>query len=463
MNQFYKTYKKEILLFLLMLTLELAIIFFLYQRSGSNNFSRGDGFGYWNIALNLTQHKTFSFRVQLPFIPDNYRPPVYPLFLALIYLIFNSFTPAIFIGAAIFALSAPIVYLIGKEIFHEKIAFVSALIFAVEPWAIFQAGFVVAEQIFMPIFLLSVYFFCRYLSVQGGSVSGGKSRRNYLYSAVFLQGLAALTRPISIFFILIFLIFIFIIELKSSLRQLIKTMALVLAIFILVLSPWLIRNKIILNTWQFSTATGINLYFGDYAMLEKYLGKISPSEDMNEIARRFLGVKTDIETLTVENSSKLTVVALEEIKANSGSFLAMHLKAIPLFLFKNSYGNIFFDLGIVGSDIQSKIGKYFFSNNNIFDLIKSAPLGSKVLLLLDFFWPTVILLAIFGIFKELKRNPHNLILWFFILWILYFSILTASSRDISRYKLIVNAPLFMLAVAGFYKIFNFFKNHGENS
>ena len=448
-NQFCKSHKKEIFLFFLMLALELVMIFVLSQINGIGIFSRNDANEFRIIVKNVIDYGVFSLEIEAPFFPTNFRTPGYPLFLSIIYLIFFSFKPAIFIGAAIFALSAPLVYLIAKEIFTEKIAFISAILFAIEPWALFQSGFLVAEQIFMPFFLLSVYLFCRYLKSE---------KRNYLYSAVFLQGLAALTRPISIFFILIFLIFIFIIELKSSLRQSAKTMALALAIFILVLSPWLIRNKIVLNTWQVSSISNINLFIENYAMLEKYLGKMKQDEDIYEIARILLGTRNDLEIFRIENSKILAGVALKEIKENAGSYAIMHLKALPGFLVRNSYGNIFLDLKVGGSDIQGKLGRQFFSGNfsGFFDLTKNSPAASKILLILFLFWPIIILFVAAGIIWGFKNYRRNLLFWFLIFWPLYFLALAGNLRDISRYKLTINAPLFMFASLGFYKIYNYF-------
>ena len=124
-----------------MLGLELAMIFALSQKNGLEIFFRSDGTEYQRLVLNIINNRSFSLEPEVPLIPTDYRTPGYPFWLAIIYLIFKSFTPAIFLGATIFSLSAPLVYLTGKQIFNEKIAFWSAVFFAVEPWAVFQGGF----------------------------------------------------------------------------------------------------------------------------------------------------------------------------------------------------------------------------------------------------------------------------------------------------------------------------------
>jgi len=149
-----------------MLFLELAMIFVLSQKNGIDIFFRNDANEFQILVKNIINHRDFSLETSAPFLPTNFRTPGYVSFLLIIYLIFSSFKPAIFIGAAIFALSAPLAYLIGKEIFQEKIAFLAAILFAIEPWAIFQSGFLIAEQIFLPVFLLSIYLFCHYLKTE---------------------------------------------------------------------------------------------------------------------------------------------------------------------------------------------------------------------------------------------------------------------------------------------------------
>lgn len=445
-RKFFVSNKKQIFLFLLMLVLELAMIFVLSQRNGLSIFFRSDGSEYQRLVLNLIDHGKFSLDNQTPFISTDYRTPVYPAWLAIIYLIFKSFKPAIFIGAAIFALSAPLVYIIGKEIFGEKIAFWSAVLFAVEPWAIFQGGFLAAEQIAVPVFFLAIYLFCRYLK-------SGKSY--YIYWASAFSGVAALIRPATLYFVLIFAVLAFISELRFSVLKSFKTTALVILIFIAVLSPWLIRNKIVLNTWQMSSAASNGVLYIESYILNKYLGKITDEPEWRK-AEQILGARGYNSIRDVENAKILADYAIGEIKSNKIAFITMHLKNMALFWVKNSYGNIFLDLKINGADVQSKMAGFFSKRDflGLISFIKNISVGSKILILISLFWPVIIFLAILGAYNIFKKDYRNLLYWFLLLWILYFPALMADFHDISRYKLSINAPLFMLAVIGFYKIKN---------
>ena len=444
---FFIANKKPILIFAIVFLVELLVIIVLVQINGIGIFFRGDGRDYQNLANNLIYHQTLAITPNPPYLPTSFRTPIYPFWLAFLYLIFRSYNITIFIGAFIFALSAPIIYFIGREIFTEKVAIIAAFLSGLEPWALYQSGFLSAEQIFMPIFLLSVYLFIRYL--KSGSIL-------FLYLASIVLGIAALTRPVAIFFIAIFIFLTFLHELRYSIRRSFKTSALVFLIFIAVLTPWFIRNKVVLNAWQFSSASGIRI-FGDYIMLQKYLGRIKSGElvDIYEEARKLLNIKNDWDTMTVENSQKISQIALREIKANLGSFITMYSQNLSLYFGKNSYGNIFFDFGISDSNIQSKISNHFKQGLNPINLIRETSLGAKVLIALTFFWPFITILAIIGLIGIFKQKRRDLLFWFLILWIIYFSTLTATARDLSRYRLAIHTPLFILAVYGFYKVKDF--------
>src|SRR3989338_7537202 len=153
--------KKFWLLYFLMLVLELLIAGFVLTRFGFNFYQGGDSPGYMYMAKNLAEHGEF--------LPTNFRTPGYLFFLALIYLIFNSFIPAIFFGALISAFAAPLIYLIAKEIFSEKIAFGAGILTAVEPMGLFLGESILTEGVFTPILFLTILYFVRYLKMEGHS------------------------------------------------------------------------------------------------------------------------------------------------------------------------------------------------------------------------------------------------------------------------------------------------------
>lgn len=87
-------------------------------------------------------------------------------------------------------------------------------------------------------------------------------KRFYAFAVVL--GLAALTRPIGFYFFPLFLL-MFVFWHYRSLDFAWKKLLSVCLLFLLILSPWIIRNKITFNTWELSSAGWLNLYIFTFA------------------------------------------------------------------------------------------------------------------------------------------------------------------------------------------------------
>ena len=48
-----------------------------------------DSFGYDQLAMNIIQYRVFSMSPEPPLVPDDFRTPVYPGLMALVYLLFG--------------------------------------------------------------------------------------------------------------------------------------------------------------------------------------------------------------------------------------------------------------------------------------------------------------------------------------------------------------------------------------
>ncbi len=168
------------------------------------------------LAKNLINYGTFSLDglsgkyETLPPKPTNFLTPGYALWLALIYLIFKSFIPAIFIGALIFAFSAPLTYLLAQEITgSDKIAFWSALIFMFEPLSVYHSGILFTEQIFIPLFLAGIYCFVKY--IKGGGLK-------FLSVSLVALSVATLVRSVLFYFLPILILIIILKELIENIQ-----------------------------------------------------------------------------------------------------------------------------------------------------------------------------------------------------------------------------------------------------
>jgi len=441
----FKTKHRLILLFILAVIFELIWLFIFYQKHGLMPYLRAsDAMEYEQIAVNIIHHGTFSLSSYAPFEPSNWRTPIYPLWLAFIYLLSKSFIPAIFIGIFVFSFTSPLTYLIGREIFNEKIAWFSSILVIFEPYSTFRAGFLLTEQIFVPLFLATTYFFVRYLKCESNK---------YLY---FLAGLCAidtLTKPVVIYLFPILIIFIIFFK-KRFKFLLLKPVILATIIFIIILAPWIIRNKLALNTWQVSSSQGTALYIYKFGALQYYLGKSKEIMSSYEDVSKLIGGS---DNRTQIASDILTQAATEGIKKNPIDFIKISAFSLPDFFIRNSYGNIAYDLGLKDYKLQNKFLLLFESRDfkGIFTAFKNLTFGDYALLFSAAIWPLILLLGLMGVFVLLKEfSLSKSAIFSFIIIFLYFDIITSLINDLPRYRLPVQPLLFMFTVAALFFLIN---------
>ena len=146
------------------------------------------------------------------------------------------------------ALTVVLIYRIALEITSSRpIALVSAALSALDPMFIYWGGLLMSDVFFAFLTVLSFYFLLR----------------RYFVVVAFVLGLAALARPIALLYFPAYLIFIAYLEYSKHPRDwkgAARTAVAVAVMFALVVSPWFVRNKILFNTWSFTSAGWYDLY-----------------------------------------------------------------------------------------------------------------------------------------------------------------------------------------------------------
>ena len=234
--------KKSALIYFLMLGLEFVILILVARHAG------------WSLNQYMIGFDTNDYLFVYRQINDNNN----------IYWVFNSFKPAIFLGMIVFSLSAPLIYLTMREIFSEKLAFWSGIIFALEPRMAFAAPFLLSEQIFLPFFLLAVFFTVKFFI--------HPDNKNYILLSALALGISAPIRLIS-FFLWPFMVIFFFLKLhkKQKTIEIFKVLGIATLIFISVTLSWSIRNRLVIGTWQPSAIIGTHL-IGFLETLKEYQG-----------------------------------------------------------------------------------------------------------------------------------------------------------------------------------------------
>lgn len=316
--------KRFLYLYILMLFLELVVATVILKRFGFDFYQGGDSPGYMYMARNLAEHGAL--------LPTNFRTPGYLFFLALIYFIFHSFVPAIFFGALISAFAAPLIYLIAKELFEERVAFIAGVLAAIEPMGLFLGISILTEGVFTPVLLLSVYFFIKYL--KAGNVA-------HLYYSGALLALSTLIRPIMFYFWPLAILFIIYKTSRFGWRAILKNTLIFVVIFFIILSPWLIRNKIVVNSWQITSLQGYIFYIDHYGAVLRYLGEAGPLSDVQAKALALVGPD---KIFTSGGSDILFKTAIDGIKQHKLVYANVYAKSLISFFIANGYKSLFIDI-----------------------------------------------------------------------------------------------------------------------
>lgn len=222
------------------------VIQFLY---GSHPFiAYSDAESFIRVAENFILYGVFSESYSAPFVLESLRTPGYPFFLA-----FLLWANVPFMGIAVIqnfftGIAAVLIYRLGKNLFYSGFAgAAAAVIFSLEPVSIYWSNLLMSDSLFAFLFIAALYLFV--------------ANRLYWFAAVL--GLAVLVRPIGLYFFPLFLIAFFArryFEPKPlNTLSVVKKALIAVFIFLAVIFPWFLRNKIVFDTWAFSSAGWVNM------------------------------------------------------------------------------------------------------------------------------------------------------------------------------------------------------------
>lgn len=243
--------------------------------------------------------------------------PGYTYFLASIYWLFgHNLLYVYFIQSILGAGITLLIYLIADNIFGRRVSTASAVL-SLFYWPLtLYSGILLSETLFMFCLLLGVYLFFKGMELE---------KTSYMALCGFMFALSALTRSITL--LLIFLIPLEVYFLKrENIRWVLKSSIIYMGIFIIALTPWIVRNYMLYNTIiPVDSLSGINLYIGNNEKSDGTFMDLSkdplynPDEDI---------YKTD---------RKLKQAGIDYIIKHPGRFLKITMKRMFLFLKMDFY------------------------------------------------------------------------------------------------------------------------------
>lgn len=234
------------------------------------------------IALNIARYNTFSFNPEIG--PTALKAPLYPYFLAFFMFFFGSkaIIAVSIIQHMMFSFTPLLLYKTCILLRDKVFGFFCALIFVFYPSFFVYPNTIEVASISIPFAVLSLYLII--LSV--------KKNPKVLNLSALCSGILCLLQPLFFIVLIIFYLFMF-------LKKRTKHEFLALIIFMLILSPWIVRNYLAFNKFIFiKSPFWQNVYTG-----------FMPEYHMKE---EFDAVPDSVKTYIEESRKKIDDVEMEE-------------------------------------------------------------------------------------------------------------------------------------------------------
>jgi hypothetical protein len=266
--------------------LALLLFFFALRVSvgllaGQADPNVGDGQSYNSYARAILNNPDWLTN---PGFPGSARAPVYPVFLAFIYLIFGTNNVAVVyvIQAVLSTLVLYFIFKLALKIFNDKVALIALVWAGFYYFYLKYVGFVLRET--LEFFLMAAAFYYLFLFLTGG----GRRVRNFGFTAVSFFLLSHTNPKYLLLLPLLLVLFL----LYQPVWPGLKKYLLFLTVYLLLMVPWVIRNYIAYNgpviissRLDFRGSEGL-VKSSDFLTSSSFTNTVSQSVHQNVITRQ---------------------------------------------------------------------------------------------------------------------------------------------------------------------------------
>jgi hypothetical protein len=357
---------------LIILLIIVRLLFFLPLINNKEKLVNAitDAQEYCELAYNLSLKKGYEREGNF----DTKRPPLFPFFLSLFYLIY----PSPYWASFFYLLLSIILLIVAKNYLTEKTFIIFSLLFILSPQINFYSLFPITDFLFGSFLFLTVLFL--------------KEKKN-IFSLLFLS-LLPYIKPVALLLPPFFALF-------HLIKKKIKLMFLYLLIPYLAILPWCFLTYQKTGLFTFSTLPDINLfsYYVPFAKgLKEKIGYQKAKEIMNEELKNLIGDNYSLK----EFYKGIRKIAFKELKKTPFHFFISHtLFSLNTLLSPISFKPLL--IYLTGKELKKPIQQEVFS----YFLKKKFLTGLKIL-----FAERLKFLGISGIFLLL----YSIFFLFFILF-----------------------------------------------
>lgn len=346
------------------------------------------------------------------------RTPLYPLFIKVIYALFDKSPYTVVLIQVL--LSGLIVfngYRITKQLSNEKLALFAACLLSINYLFIAYANLMLSDLLFAILMSYIFYYAVRFMR--------GNQSTKVILTIGMLMALATLTRPISYYLTILLAIALmcYLPNKKGVLCALVM-----LAPSLVLVGGWQLRNKMVLNTYQYSNIDAVNLYryyAPDIVSRVEDISFLEAREKLNEMANRFTLTETERYNYYRHEGFKIIL---------SHPVLAMRqaLEGLVKTIFGNDYMLLFYNSEQFkyGKDLESKLFRYQLERLTVHDWLKLSTIG-----IFFAFNLLIVILGIYYIYTALIRSPqHRAVIVILLLIIGYFLLVSSNYCSQARFR-----------------------------
>ncbi|MCS7029557.1 MAG: glycosyltransferase family 39 protein [Bacteroidia bacterium] len=425
----------------------IRILFFVIvtdsQPQGLGN-EVNDGTHYLKLAQSILSHYSYAIQYPTGEIKDFFRPPGYPIFIALTLLIDTSLQLLVYLQIVISGLTVFIVGYIAQNVFKCKNYLLPAIFYAIEPNNIAYCTYVSSETLFVFIWMLALGLFFKAWQIKSSF---------FLYLSAVFWGIALYIRPIAQYGLYLTVFFV----LYGTYKRLFSWKNLVLYTLIILALPgiWALRNFIHTGHFVFTAQKGWQMLFFYCASVEQHITGQGFEETQIQFFNRYpteymkkhgiiVTDTTNLLTLTNALTFEDDIYFQQEAK----KYFEHHYRD---FLFSFFKGGMYMLLGVGNWTWESYLGtlqkrgiKQVFDETNLIKQIKHQFYRESILQTLFRIFHFAFLISVYALFiRNVVLNRKNVLIYFLLILILYMMILVAIVME-NRYRIPIIAMMLPL-------------------
>lgn len=434
-----KTIKPSLILTIIALFVYIPLwflsIYFSIKQSGYTLPILGsDSIEYFKLSKSIIENGCFS--VDSCANPDFFRTIGYPIFISFFLYIFNSLFFITLIQIVLTILIGFFVYkiLIFFNI-NENLSIYGMIFYILEPSVILHSLIILSDTLFVFLITLLFYLIIKY--------NNNLDIKNSLCFGL-ISGFSILVRPIAIFLLPLYFVFIyFVFKKEGYLNKIIFSFFVSFVAMILIITPWVIRNYLNTGKIIISSISSYNLFYYNVPMFLSYKNKIEENLIRENLIREAGISKKDL--FSPVNLNILDGISLNYIKNNFFDYFSFHLYSTKSFFFGSSLKNFIYSINLIYKGDIDYISPNFSIKNIIINNMELLIFIERIM------WMFFYVLILFGLFLN-KRNIILLCLFF----VLYFAVLTGPVSYV-RYRLPAEPFIYIAFILSISSILLFIK------